>query len=191
MVYLAEGWHVIVEANPPRWPRCSRSKANAAVERSCGRWGPAAPSFAGDRRATPITSASHNRGDLGSRSATSSPSRSVPSTISKTMRLAMSDHGGRNIRSSRSPSQSACGGKANGCEHWCLKIFRGDPLPFIRELMTRSGQGTSQINTLSSRDIDVRCLEVSCLFLGEGQGHYSGRAYPVKPQPSSLSGLLP
>ena len=74
-------------------------------------------SFAGDRRATPITSASPNPGALGSRSATNSRYRSAPFTISRTMPPAMSGCGGRSIRLIRSLWPHACGEKASSYQH--------------------------------------------------------------------------
>ena len=58
---------------------------NGSAPRSiCALWPSNPVSFAGDRRAMPITSASPNPGALGSRSATNSRYRSAPSTISRT-----------------------------------------------------------------------------------------------------------
>ena len=66
--------------------------------------------------ATPITSASHNPGALGSRSVTNSPCRSAPFTISRTTQAAMSGYGGRSTRSIRSQWPHGCGEKASTCE---------------------------------------------------------------------------
>ena len=54
---------------------------------------------------------------LGSRSAMNSRSRSAPFTISRTMRPAMSDCGGKSTKSTRSQWPHACGAKASTCQH--------------------------------------------------------------------------
>jgi len=93
----------------------SANPSGSAPRSICATW-PGSPAlFAGDRRATPITSASHNREDLGSRSVTNLPSRSVPSTISRIMRLAMSDHGGTSTRLIPSLWLHVSGEKVSAC----------------------------------------------------------------------------
>ena len=98
---------------------CSPSaNQNGFAPRSICALSPSSPAlFAADRRATPITSVSPNRGVLGSRSAMNSRYPSAPSTISRTTRPAMSGYGGRSRKSTRSQWQSACGKKASKREH--------------------------------------------------------------------------
>ena len=120
----ATGGHVGPDEPITVWaPRSTRAcspsaSQNGSDRRSiCASWPNNPVSFAGDHRATPITSASPNPRALGSRSAMNSRSRCAPFTISRTMRPAMSGCGGRNTKSIHSQWPPACGEKASTCHH--------------------------------------------------------------------------
>ena len=83
------------------------------IPKICASWSSTPVSFAGDRRATPITSALHNQGALTLKSVTNSRYRFAPFTISRTTRPAMSGCGGRSTRLTRSWWPHACGKKAS------------------------------------------------------------------------------